>query len=78
MSDHSEVFSVLVIDGTMWYGQRVQIEYYPYSCDCGCGVSGIEYTAWDDKLNCSVDVPKDGGLNDVLIAIDEYVKSNPV
>lgn len=74
----SETFSVLVIDGQLWYGQRVQIEYYPYSCNCGCGVSGIEYTAWDEKLNRSVEVPKDRGLEAILIAVDEYIQANPI
>lgn len=74
----SEVFSVMVIDGDIWYAQRVKIEFYTYSCDCGCGVSGIEYVAWDEKLNRSVEVPKDRGLNEVLIAVDEYVKANPI
>ena len=78
MSYQSETFSVLVIDGDIWYAQRVQIEMSTYHCDCGCGDSGIEYTAWDEKLNCSVELPRYVGLQGVLVAVDEYVTANPV
>lgn len=74
----SETFSVLVIDGDIWYAQRVRIEMYPYQCHCGCDSTGIEYSVWDDKLCKTVDVPKNVGLQDVLVAVDEYVQANPV